>query len=36
MKTESVDTFINVIDARMYEDKKAFYASHAGLDRRLR
>ena len=34
MKTESVDTFINVIDARMYEDKKAFYASHAGMDRR--
>ncbi len=33
-KTESVDTFINVIDARMYEDKTAFYASHAGLDRR--
>ncbi|SHK77057.1 diguanylate cyclase (GGDEF) domain-containing protein [Fibrobacter sp. UWB12] len=33
-KTESVDTFINVIDARMYEDKKAFYASHAGMDRR--
>ena len=36
MKAESVDDFINVIDARMYEDKKAFYASHAGLDRRLR
>lgn len=34
MKTESVDTFINIIDARMYEDKKAFYASHAGMDRR--
>ena len=33
-KTESVDTFINVIDARMYEDKKAFYASHSGMDRR--
>lgn len=35
-KKESVDTFINVIDARMYEDKKAFYASHAGMDRRKR
>ena len=34
MKTESVDTFINVIDARMYEDKKVFYATHAGMDRR--
>lgn len=34
MKTESVDTFINIVDARMYEDKKAFYASHAGMDRR--
>ena len=34
MKTESIDTFINIIDARMYEDKKAFYASHAGMDRR--
>lgn len=36
MKTESVDTFINIVDARMYEDKKAFYASHAGMDRRKR
>ena len=34
MKKESIDTFINVIDARMYEDKKAFYASHEGMDRR--
>ncbi len=34
MKTESIDTFINVIDARMYEDKKVFYATHAGMDRR--
>ena len=34
MKTESIDTFINIIDARMYEDKKVFYASHAGMDRR--
>ena len=34
MKTESIDTFINVIDARMYEDKEVFYATHAGMDRR--
>ena len=34
MKTESIDTFINIIDARMYEDKKVFYATHAGMDRR--
>ena len=36
MKMESVDTFINIADARMYEDKKAFYASHARMDRRKR
>jgi diguanylate cyclase (GGDEF)-like protein len=36
MLTESTDEFINVIDRRMYEDKKAFYATHAGLDRRRR
>lgn len=35
-KTETADTFINVIDDRMYEDKKAFYAAHAGMDRRKR
>ena len=35
MKNESVDTFINIIDARMYEDKKAFYATHAKMDRRI-
>jgi diguanylate cyclase (GGDEF)-like protein len=35
MKTESIDTFINIIDARMYEDKKVFYATHAGMDRRM-
>lgn len=34
MKNESVDTFINVIDARMYEDKKAFYAAHSEMNRR--
>ena len=36
MLTESTDEFINVIDTRMYEDKKAFYATHTGLDRRRR
>ena len=36
MKNESVDTFINVIDARMYEDKKAFYAAHSEMNRRKR
>jgi diguanylate cyclase (GGDEF)-like protein len=36
MKAESVDTFINVIDARMYEDKKAFYAAHSEMNRRKR
>ena len=36
MKNESVDTFINVIDARMYEDKKAFYAAHSEMNRRNR
>lgn len=36
MKTESIDDFINVVDARMYEDKKAFYATHTGMDRRKR
>ena len=36
VKTESEDAFVNVIDTRMYEDKKAFYASHAGMDRRKR
>ena len=36
MLTESTDEFINVIDRRMYEDKKSFYATHAGLDRRRR
>jgi diguanylate cyclase (GGDEF)-like protein len=34
LKEESVDTFINTIDSRMYENKKAFYASHKVLDRR--
>jgi diguanylate cyclase (GGDEF)-like protein len=34
MKEESVDTFINTIDSRMYENKKAFYASHRVMDRR--
>ncbi|MBQ5462736.1 MAG: GGDEF domain-containing protein [Fibrobacter sp.] len=33
MKMESVDTFINIVDARMYEDKKAFYAAHGGMNR---
>ena len=32
-KTESVDAFINVVDERMYEDKKAFYVAHAGMER---
>ena len=36
VKTESEDAFVNVIDSRMYEDKKAFYATHAGMDRRKR
>ncbi|MBR6831899.1 MAG: GGDEF domain-containing protein [Fibrobacter sp.] len=36
VKTESEDTFVNIIDSRMYEDKKAFYATHAGMDRRKR
>ena len=36
LKEENADTFINVVDARMYENKKAFYASHAGMDRRKR
>ena len=36
VKTESEDAFVNVIDSRMYEDKKAFYASHAKMDRRKR
>ena len=36
VKTESEDAFINVVDSRMYEDKKAFYATHAGMDRRKR
>ena len=35
-KNESVDTFINTIDSRMYESKKAFYATHKVLDRRKR
>lgn len=34
LKEESVDSFINTIDFRMYENKKAFYASHRVLDRR--
>ena len=34
LKEESVDSFINTIDSRMYEDKKAFYASHRVMDRR--
>ena len=34
LKEESVDTFINTIDSRMYENKKAFYASHRVMDRR--
>jgi diguanylate cyclase (GGDEF)-like protein len=34
LKEESVDSFINTIDSRMYENKKAFYASHRVLDRR--
>ena len=34
LKKESVDSFINTIDFRMYENKKAFYASHRVLDRR--
>jgi diguanylate cyclase (GGDEF)-like protein len=34
MKEESVDSFINTIDSRMYENKKAFYASHRVMDRR--
>ena len=36
LKEESVDTFINTIDARMYESKKAFYAAHRVMDRRKR
>lgn len=35
-KVESIDTFINTIDSRMYENKKAFYASHQKMDRRKR
>ena len=35
-KEESIDTFINTIDLRMYENKKAFYASHTALNRRRR
>lgn len=35
-KNESVDTFINTIDSRMYESKKAFYATHKVMDRRKR
>lgn len=34
LKEESVDSFINTIDSRMYENKKAFYASHRVMDRR--
>lgn len=34
LKEESVDTFINTIDSRMYENKKAFYATNRVLDRR--
>ena len=34
MKTENIDMFINIVDSRMYEDKKAFYATHAEIDRR--
>lgn len=36
LKSESVDTFINTIDSRMYENKKAFYATHKVMDRRKR
>ena len=36
LKNESVDTFINTIDSRMYESKKAFYATHKVMDRRKR
>lgn len=34
VKNESADTFINVIDERMYQNKKAFYEAHARMDRR--
>ena len=34
MMDESVDQFINTIDARMYENKKEYYAQHKKLDRR--
>lgn len=30
------DEFIKVIDSRMYEDKKSFYAQHGDMDRRSR
>ena len=36
LKKESADDFINIVDSRMYEDKKVFYAAHAGMDRRKR
>lgn len=35
-KTEDMDAFINAVDERMYEDKKAFYAAHAEMNRRKR
>lgn len=33
-KKMSVDDFINTVDNRMYEDKKAFYAQNKNFDRR--
>jgi diguanylate cyclase (GGDEF)-like protein len=36
MKNESADAFINAVDERMYEDKEAFYAAHAEMNRRKR
>lgn len=36
LKNENIDTFINTIDSRMYENKKAFYATHKVMDRRKR
>lgn len=36
LKNENIDTFINTIDSRMYESKKAFYATHKVMDRRKR
>ena len=36
LSKENIDSFINTIDFRMYENKKAFYATHKAMDRRKR